>query len=137
MSAQCQHNVRTMSARCPHYVCTTSQEGYMSGLYLSSFFSSELKTEEGYSADICIFLEIYVRTMSAQYPHYVRTTSHKGYMSHKGDVVRTLCRHLADIYLQGYMSAQCLHYILHRFSAQRCNRSEKKNHNILRKKQNI
>ena len=36
----------------------------------------EVKTEEGYSADI--------------YPwRYVRTTSHEGYMSHEGDVVRT------------------------------------------------
>ena len=29
-----------------------------------------------------------------------------------------LCGHSADIYLQGYMSAQCPHYILLRFSAQ-------------------
>ena len=42
----------------------------------------ELKTEEGYSADIiyiCIY-HIYI---------HVRTTSHEGYMSHEGDVVRT------------------------------------------------
>ena len=43
--------------------------------------------------------------MSAQYPHYVRTASQEGYMSHEGDVVRTLCGYCADIYLQGYMSA--------------------------------
>ena len=48
--------------------------------------------------------------------HNVRTTSHERYMSHEGDVVRTLCRHYADIYLQGYMSAQCPHYILLWFS---------------------
>ena len=54
--------------------------------------------------------------MSPQCPHYVRTTSLEGYMSHKGDVVRTLCSHCADIYLQGYMFAQWPHYIL-RFSA--------------------
>ena len=29
-----------------------------------------------------------------------------------------LCGHSADIYLQGYMSAQCPHYILLQFSAQ-------------------
>ena len=60
----------------------------------------ELKTEEGYSADIvrtyipgdicphnvCTMYAQYrhnVRTMSAQCPHYVRTTSHEGYMSAK------------------------------------------------------
>ena len=43
--------------------------------------------------------------MSAQCPQYVRTTSHEGYMSLEGDVVRTQCEHCADIYLQGYMSA--------------------------------
>ena len=56
---------------------------------------AELKTEEGYSADI---VRTYipgdicphnVGTMSAQCPHYVRTTSHEGYMSHEGDVVWT------------------------------------------------
>ena len=36
-----------------------------------------------------------VSTMSTQCPHYVRTTSHKGYMSHEGDVVRTLCGHIS------------------------------------------
>ena len=41
---------------------------------LARFVISELKTEEGYRTDI-------VRTMSAQCPHYVRTTSHEGYMS--------------------------------------------------------
>ena len=40
--------------------------------------------------------------MSAQCPHNVR---------------EMLCGHSADIYLQGYMSAQCPHYILLRFSA--------------------
>ena len=54
-------------------------------------------------------LEIYVRTMSAQYPHYVRTTSHEGYMSHKGDVVRTLFGHISP--------GICPHYILLRCSA--------------------
>ena len=45
---------------------------------------SELKTEEGYSADI-------VRTYMPGdiCPHNVRTTSHEGYMSHERDVVRT------------------------------------------------
>ena len=44
----------------------------------------ELKTEEGYSADI-------VRTYIPGdiCPLNVRTTSHEGYMSHEGDVVRT------------------------------------------------
>ena len=44
MSAQCPHNVRTISAQCPHYVRTTSHEGNMS---------------------------THVRTMSAQCPHNV------------------------------------------------------------------
>ena len=45
----------------------------------------ELKTEEGYSADI---VRTYIRPGDIC-PHYVRTTSHEGYMSHEGDVVRT------------------------------------------------
>ena len=44
---------------------------------MHSFYMPELKTEEGYSAKI-------VRTYIP-----VRTTSHEGYMSHEGDVVRT------------------------------------------------
>ena len=55
-----------MSPQCPHYVRTTSHEGYMSAQYRHN-----------------------VRTMSAQYRHNVRTKS-----------------------------AQCPHYILIRFSAQ-------------------
>ena len=47
---------------------------------------TELKTEEGYNADIWGY-------MSAQCPHYVRTTSHEGYMSFSSrnyaDIVRT------------------------------------------------
>ena len=45
---------------------------------------SELKPEEGYSADI-------VRTYIPGdiCPHNVRTISHEGYMSHEKDVVRT------------------------------------------------
>ena len=47
------------------------------------------------------------RYMSAQCPHYVCTTSHEGYLSHEGYVVRT------------YISRDiCPHYILLRFSAQ-------------------
>ena len=56
--------------------------------------------------------------MSALYPHNI---SRKIYVSRGrccADIVRTLCRHCADIYLQNYMSAQCSHYILLRFSAQ-------------------
>ena len=70
------------------------------------YVQSELKTEEGYGADIvrtyipgdiCLHnvgtmsaqCQHNVRTMSAQCSHYVRTTSHEGYMSHEGDVVRT------------------------------------------------
>ena len=49
-----------------------------------------MKTEEGYSADIYPW-----RYMSAQCPYYVRTTSHEGYMSHEGDVVRKLCGHIS------------------------------------------
>ena len=51
----------------------------------------ELKTEEGYSADI-------VRTYIPGdiYPHYVRTTSHEGYIFHEGDVVRILCGHISQ-----------------------------------------
>ena len=37
----------------------------------------ELKTKEGYSANIYPW-----RYMSAQFPHYVRTIFHEGYMSH-------------------------------------------------------
>ena len=60
------------------------------------------------------------RTMSAQCPHYARTTSHQGCM--KKTYVRPremLCGHCADIYRQGYMSALCPHYIPLRFSAQK------------------
>ena len=46
----------------------------------------ELKTEEGYSADI--YPWIY---MSAQCPHDVRTTSHEGYMSISNLGVRSKC----------------------------------------------
>ena len=53
----------------------------------------ELKTEEGYSADIYPW-----RYMSDQCPHYVRTTSHE-------DMYVSLVRCCADIYLRGYISA--------------------------------
>ena len=49
----------------------------------------ELKTEEGYSADIVRTYVYPWRYMSAQCRHNVRTTSHERYMSHEGDVVRT------------------------------------------------
>ena len=46
--------------------------------------TAELKTEEGYSADIYPW-----RYMSAQCRRNVRATSHERYMSHEGDVMRT------------------------------------------------
>ena len=54
---------------------------------------SELKTEEGYSADI-------VRTYIPGdiCPRCVRTTSHEGYVSRGrccADIVRTLCGHIS------------------------------------------
>ena len=61
----------------------------------------EVKTEEGFSADIYPW-----RYMSAQCPHYVpRTASRKGYMSLSYFLREMLCGHCTDIYLQGYMSA--------------------------------
>ena len=64
-----------------------------------------------------ISLEIYVRTMSAQCPHNVRTMSAQ-HLPRETYVLREmLWGHSADIYLQGYMYAQCPHYILLRFSA--------------------
>ena len=76
---------------------------------------SELKTEEGYSAEI-------VRTYIPGdiCPHNI---SRKIYVSRGrccADIVRTLCRHCADIYLQGYMS----HYILLRFSSLSANKRD-------------
>ena len=62
---------------------------------------TELKTEEGYSADIYPW-----RYMSVQCRHNDRTTSHERYMSHEGYILReTVCGHSADIILQGYMYA--------------------------------
>ena len=49
-----------------------------------------------------IYLEIYVRTMSALCPHDI---SRRIYVSLAREM---LCGHCADIYLQGYMSAQTL-----------------------------
>ena len=64
---------------------------------LETYFP-ELKTEEGYSADMVwtyipgvICSQHNVPTMLAQCPHHVPTTSHEGYMSHEADVVRTQC----------------------------------------------
>ena len=70
----------------------------------------ELKTEEGYSADI-------VRTYIPGdiCPHNIRTMSAQ-HLTKDICLTRRCC---ADIYLQGYMSAQYPHYILLRFSAQR------------------
>ena len=70
------------------------------------FSYPELKTEEGYSADIVRTYYMSLDIPGDIYLHNVRTTSHEGYMFHKGNVVRTLCGHSADIYLKGYMSAQ-------------------------------
>ena len=68
-------------------------------LFLILCLLPEVKTEGGYSADI------YVHIPGDICP--VRTTSHEGYMSHEGDVVRT------------YISRDiCPHFILLRFSAQ-------------------
>ena len=61
--------------------------------------------------DICLHN---VGTMSALCPHNISLVRHISFVRY--DVVRTLCRHYADIYLQGYMSAQCPHYILLWFS---------------------
>ena len=77
-------------------------------MYRCRTYIPEVKTEEGYSADIYSW-----RYMSAQCPHYVCTTSHEGYIcltremcGHSADIVPTLlCGHCADIYLQEYMSA--------------------------------
>ena len=66
-----------------------------------------------------IYLEIYVRTMSALCPHDI---SRRIYVSRAREM---LCGHCADIYLQVYMSAQCPHYILLRFSAQHKNNTYK------------
>ena len=75
--------------------------------------SSELKTKEGYSADI-------VRTYIPGdiCPHNVGTMSAQHLPRETYIFREMLCGHCADIYLQGYMSAQCPHYILLRFSAQ-------------------
>ena len=72
------------------------------------------------------------RYMSAQCPHNVHTMSaqhltkdicltREMLCGHSADIVRTQCGHCADIvrtyeYLQGYMSAQCPHYILLRLN---------------------
>ena len=56
--------------------------------------------------------------MSAQCPHNISLVRHISFVRRCADIVRTLCRNCADIYLQSYMSAQCPHYILLRFSAQ-------------------
>ena len=61
-----------------------------------------------------ISLEINVRTMSAQ--HLPRET-YISFVRCCVDIVPILCGHSADIYLQGYMSAHCPHYILLRFTA--------------------
>ena len=91
-------------------------QGYMSALYPSSVFTSavhnqnknivsvqnpELKTEEGYSADI-------VRTYIPGdiCPHNVGTMSAQ-------HLTKDICRHNVRT-----ISAQCLHYILLRFSTQ-------------------
>ena len=55
--------------------------------------------------------------MSAQYPHNVRIMSAQHLLRETYVLREMLCRHSADIYLQGYMSAQCPHYIRLRFSA--------------------
>ena len=84
---------------------------------------SELKTEEGYSADIVRtyipgdICPYNVRTISALCPHNISLVRHISFVRCCADIVPTLCGHCADIYLQGYMSAQCPHYILLRFSA--------------------
>ena len=64
---------------------------------------TELKTEEGYSADIVwtyIPRDICphnVRTMSAQCPHNVRTTSPSWDIVRTMDIVQTLCRHISFV----------------------------------------
>ena len=52
---------------------------FFGGTIAPNLSAPELKTEGEYSADIYPW-----RCMSALSPHYVRTTSHKGYMSRKG-----------------------------------------------------
>ena len=62
-------------------------------------------------------LEIYVRTMLAQCLHNVRTMSAQHLTKDICLTREILCGHCADIiYLQGYMFAQCPHYILLWFS---------------------
>ena len=72
-------------------------------------FIPELKTEEGYSADN-ISRRIYVRTVSAQCPHYVCTISAQ--CPHNIGTMSSQYRHNVRT-----ISAQCPHYILLRFSA--------------------
>ena len=57
-------------------------------------------------------IHMYVRTMSAQH-----LTKDMCLTRCCADIVQTLCGHSSDIYLLGYMSAQCPHLILLRFSA--------------------
>ena len=76
--------------------------------HLGFNFYPELKTEEGYSADIvrtyihrdiCMSAQCpyYVHTMSAQCPHNVRTMSAQHLPRETYILREMLCRHCADI----------------------------------------
>ena len=55
--------------------------------------------------------------MSALCPQNISLVRHISFVRCCADIVPILCGHCADIYLQGYVSAQCPRYILLRFSA--------------------